>query len=33
MHGEEGREEDGEVLGDVKRRSRATQRQPHMCMA
>ena len=33
VHGEEGREEDGKVQGEVKRRSGATQRQPHMCMA
>ena len=34
VHGEEGRENDGEVQEEVsKTRSRATQRQPHMCMA
>ena len=34
VHREEGREEEeGKVQGQVKRRSRATQRQTHMCMA
>ena len=33
VHREEGREEEGKVQGQVKRRSRATQRETHMCMA